>query len=97
VAGFVEGRGTTSDVPSLPGDTWRFWMAAVQEEEGDNRRRWASVAHGLSRIGLKGQPCFFILVTGFPEKERRKRGKGLGRFQTGSKHFEKWNLYQNDL
>jgi hypothetical protein len=40
---FIDGEEQASNIPSLIGGTWRFSMAAVQEEEGDNRRKWASV------------------------------------------------------
>jgi hypothetical protein len=30
-------------------------------------------------------------------RDTKREGKGFGRFQTGSKHFEKWNLSQKYL
>jgi hypothetical protein len=49
-------------------------------------------AYGPSRKGMVAAPfssdiALLLFATGSQEKERRERGKGLGRFQTGFKHF----------
>jgi hypothetical protein len=47
---------------------------------------------GLAGKGMVAAPfssdiALLLFATGSQEKERRERGKGLGKFQTGFKHF----------
>jgi hypothetical protein len=50
-------------------------------------------------LGFFSSPFFLIYASPLfsAVRDTKREGKGFGRFQTGSKHFEKWNLSQKYL